>query len=430
MKKLLFGIFLIVLGAPALRAIPNTFFGNGQFFGPVIPAFPRFNANLTREFLGAANWEKNEFPGPWEDQPGLSGQTVKRMTAAPVVLAGVPTSVYAYSASDEDGAELRELAITYLDAGSFFGFKFGGENSYADRRAGDERRSEFASHYNRISRDLRKMLDEGAGPGKQTVIGRSYLLRSVFTDYEVDDFVVRLATREGHSVSVHIMRKDAVIASFADEQLLALRESERAARFAKNVTTNERGDLILDGIPMFTQGNTPFCGIHSLAMVGHYFGLRMHTEDLVANADLQNTGSAQGSNVFGIYHAAAEELGMKATVSSRFDARRAQKALEAGMPVIAWRRVTIEREQAHNAFAKQIANDPTAILPEPTKAQESAWPPRDAKRSPSHASVISGINPELNEVIITEPWGEHARRRHMRIEEMEATAYAVFYFGL
>ncbi|MEM7013235.1 MAG: C39 family peptidase [Verrucomicrobiota bacterium] len=273
-------------------------------------------------------------------------------------------------------------------------------------------------------------LETGLGTGKQTVIGRSHLLRSVYTDYEYEDFVLRLARRDNHSISIHLMWKDRVVDSFADKEIQFMSSKQRARQLQENVTSNERGDLLIDGIPMFRQGNTPFCGIHSLAMVGYYYGLRMHAEDLIAGADLQNTGSAKGSNVFGIYHAAAEELGMSATVSSRFDARKVQKSLEAGMPVIIWRRVSMEREYAHTQFAKRVSRDEMLTLSEPSPAEQSSWPDREKKGSPSHASVVSGINPDLKELIITEPWGEHARKRHMRFEEMEATAYAVFYFEL
>ena len=85
MSRFFLAMIAVAVATPA-GAIPDVFFGNGQFFGPVIPAFPRFNANLTREFLTQQNWEQNEFPGPWEAQPALDGEEVKRMTAMPVVL--------------------------------------------------------------------------------------------------------------------------------------------------------------------------------------------------------------------------------------------------------------------------------------------------------------------------------------------------------
>ena len=36
----------------------------------------------------------------------------------------------------------------------------------------------------------------------------------------------------------------------------------------------------------------------------------------------------------------------------------------------------------------------------------------------------------MNRVIYAEPWGEDTRDRRMRVEEMEATAYAVVFFKL
>lgn len=100
------------------------------------------------------------------------------------------------------------------------------------------------------------------------------------------------------------------------------------------------------------------CGIHSLAMVGRYYGLRVREGALAAAADLRNTGSSRGRRVFDLYHAAAEEVGMKAKVSSSFDFDRVRQATEEGRPVIVWRRVSLEREKAHAEFAEQFAADP------------------------------------------------------------------------
>lgn len=408
----------------SLWAVPNSFLGNGNLLFPVIPAHPRFKGNLTRDVLAIGNWEKNAFPGPWEEVPALTGTAVKRMTAMPVLFGAVPDSVQAFA---EEG-RLVELAITYLDAGSFFGFKFGGERTHEEREAGSERRSEFDHHYNLLARDLRSRLEEGCGAGRQTVVGRSDLLRAVFTDYRWGGFVIRLATREGHSVTLHLMREEDLARSFFDEEIAALRPAERNDLFASRVRRNERGDVFVDAIPVFSQGNTPFCGIHSLAMVTDYYGLRLRADGLAASAQFRNTGSARGSDVLDLYHAAAEELDMRIKISSRFDFDRARKSIEAGMPVIVWRRVSKEREESHTRFAAKLAQSPGARLAAPTAAQRVTWPPREKKGSPSHASVVSGINEARGEVIFSEPWGEAARGRRMRFEEMEGTAYAVFFF--
>ena len=66
-------------------------------------------------------------------------------------------------------------------------------------------------------------------------------------------------------------------------------------------------------------------------------------------------------------------------------------------------------------------------LPEPDDSDKARWP---GVGSPAHASVITGYNRQTNEVIFDESWGEHARGKRMRAEELEATSYYVFYFSV
>ena len=226
------------------------------------------------------------------------------------------------------------------------------------------------------------------------------------------------------------MREDDRVEQLIDEKFAKLNRGQRGEAFAQNVHSNDRGDSLIGGIPMSVQGYTPYCGIHSLEMTGQYLGLRLRSDELAAAADFRNTGSARGSNILELYRAAAEELGMKLKVSSRFDFERAQRSIDAGLPDIVWRRVTEEREKAHSVFASQLAKQPLASLPEANRSKRSTWPERSKKGSPSHASVISGINAERNEVVFTDPWGEAARNRRMHSDEMEATVYTVFYFAL
>ncbi len=425
MKRSLVFLLATLCGLSALHAIPQSFRTfNGNFFGPVIPATPRFGADLTQEFLTEANWVDNTISGEWAPEPALEGQQIARMTANPVLFGAVPMSVRAYR---EEGA-LQELAITYLDAGAFFGFKLGGEKTHPDRRAGDNLRGEFNQHFHRLAKDLRSRLEAGCGRGMLNVVGRSSMLRTAYTDYQWEDFRLRLAVRDGHSIALSIVRNAPNGNTFLAAELVRMTSREREERFRENVVHTERGDLLIENLPMFSQGYTPFCSVHSLAMAGHYYGLRMKPDGLVAQAGFHNTGSARGSNVLDLYHAAAEEVQMDLKVSSRFDLRRVERSLAAGKPVIVWRRVSKERESAHDQFLAQLQRDPMASLQAPSKSDQERWPKRDKTGSPSHASVVTGLNLDLNEVIFTEPWGEHARNRHMRVEEMEATTYAVFYF--
>ena len=423
MKRILFSALLLACTTCIAPAIPQSFFGGG-FIGPIIPAHPRFGKNLTGDFLRLANWQTGELPGPWESQTALPGQTVQHMTAMPVLFGAVPDSVVAYGES----GMLQEISITYLDAGSFFGFKLGGEKTHTQRSDGSALRMEFESHYLKLERELRRRLESGCGRGQPRPVGRSSLLRTVFIDYPWEDFVIRLAARQGHSVGLSIFRKGEAPTDFLTEAITGLDRRERANLLQKNVRHPDRGGVTIEDLPYFQQGNTPFCGIHSLAMAGHYLGLRISPKQLEASAQLRNTGSARGSRMFDLYKAVAEELGMRVSTSTKFDPKRVRQSIEAGIPVVVWRRVSEEREQAHTQFVERLKNDPHAVLPEPTPKQRQSWPARDRKGSPSHGSVVSGINQDRSEVVFSEPWGEHGRDRRMRIEEMQATAYTVFYF--
>ena len=92
--------------------------------------------------------------------------------------------------------------------------------------------------------------------------------------------------------------------------------------------------------------------------------------------------------------------------------------------MLVWRRFDSGRDRLHSAFARRYEGDPKATLPAVTEAEKSTWPITEGYK---HASLITGFNEERGEIIFTESWGEHARNRRMRIEEMAATSYLSFY---
>ena len=118
MKTLFALIGLISLTVLPAGAIPNVFFPNGTSPIPVIPAFPRFNADLTEEFLNQEPWQDGDFSGPWEAEPSLPDLSIRRMSAMPIVFGEVPMSVHSY----EGGEGVQELAIHFRDAGLYFGY--------------------------------------------------------------------------------------------------------------------------------------------------------------------------------------------------------------------------------------------------------------------------------------------------------------------
>lgn len=424
MKRLLL-LLLPFLGAPGVQAIPNTFFGNGVGI-PIIPAFPRFNADLTEAFLTVDNWKRQEFPGPWRDEPALEGETVRRMEALPLVFGEVPMSVTA--SGDESG--VSEISLGFLDAGLYFGYHFGGEQTREQREAGREKRQEFERHFEELVERIGERLEEGCGRGVPGILGSTPQLRTEFVDFTWEGFVLRLVARPEHSVSLHLYRRGTEPRGFVDPAFVALDRRGRAAKFASAVVRDGGGEVSVGGIPMMVQGETPYCAIHALAMTSRYLGLRVSPIDLAGSAGFENTGSARGSDLIGLYRAVGEELEMRTSIVPAFDREKVVRSLEAGLPVIVWRRVSLEREKVHLRFAASRRKDPSLAPPALTPEELAKLPERDGRGQPSHASVLTGYSPATNSVIYAEPWGEDTRDRRMRVEEMEATAYAVVFFKL
>ncbi len=418
-------LLALLLAAPPVGAIPNVFFGNGAGI-PIIPAFPRFRADLTEDFLDEGNWQAQEFPGPWRDEPALEGETARRMEAVPMAFGEVPMSVAAFG----DSGGVRELVISFLDAGLYFGYHYGGEQSREEREAGRARRQEFSQLHKGLSRRLSDRLGKGCGRGVAGSIGRTSVLRSEFVEYRWEGFVLRLVARPDHSVALHIYRAGSEPRSFVDEEFAEMGRRDRAAKFAAAVERSGDGELVIRGLPMCTQGETPFCGVHSLAMASRYLGLTASPNDLAGSAGFKNTGSAAGSKLVDLYRAVGSELGMRVSVAPSFDRSRVLRSLEAGVPVVVWRRVSLEREIAHRRLAEARKEDPSLAPPALSAAEIGALPPKGARGTPSHASVLTGFSPETDTLVYAEPWGEDTRDRRMRIEEMEATAYAAFFFKL
>lgn len=272
MKQVFPVVALSFLLMAPLGAVPNVFFSNGTGNFPVIPAFPRFNADLTEEFLDPVTWRKAEFSGPWEDEPSLPDLAVRRMSAMPTVFGEVPMSIQSF---EKEGG-VAEIAIHFLDAGVFFGY-LGGETTKEQRDAMRQRRVEFSRYYRDLSASLQEKLEQGCGRGVAGRLGRSPMLSLGYIDFTWEDFTLR----------------------------------------------------------------------------------------------------------------------------------------------------SVERE----AYHREVAG--TGTPPRPlSPAELEQLPRRDSRGSPSHASVVTGIEPDHGTILYVEPWGHDGLGRRMRIEEAEATTYAVFYFKL
>ncbi len=413
MRELLPTLAACALLAGPASGIPQNF--GGAFFGINFTPNP-VEDDFTEALVATAAWEDGELPGDWRALPSVDGDGVGQLTVNPYVFGHRPAAVFA----NRHGSELRSISVLYLDAGRFYNPRPGEEVPRDELRA---RQREFKNRYAELEKDLGKTLAKRSrNSPRHTNVGRTAFLRSSYRDFPLGDLLLRLSAIEGHSVSLTILRAADASTHYLDGDVASLGKRERRERLQANVERRDNGDTLIAGIPMFQQGQRPYCAVSTLGMATHYLGLRMGTDALAAGARFRSTGSAKGAKLLDLYRAAAEESDAVVQRGGKFDLRRAKTYLEKGFPIVVWRRYSEERDRLHRAAAR---GEP---LPTIGDDDRSTWP--TSKEAPGHASVVTGFNADTGEVIFSESWGEHARDKRMRAEELEATSYAVFYFKI
>ena len=393
-------------------AIPQNFGGN--LFGATFE--PRtINEDFTENLIAASVWINNKLPGTWKSIPSLDGDEVKILDVNPILFGQHSSSVYA----NEEKGKLKSISILYLDSGKFINRK---RLSNKDQNSKSLKR-EFKKTYDLIQTTINKALYKYTkSTPKESFVGQTDFLRNTYDDYKFGELTLRLSADNGQNISLIIMRSKDVSKTYLHSETSKLVKRERRKELQQNVQVQESGDIKINGIPMFRQGQRPYCAISTLGMATHYLGLRLGTDALAAGAKFRYIDSAKGSKMLDLYRAAAEESDAVLQRGRSFDFERAQKYLEKGFPIVVWRRYSHKRNQLHSAAANGVT------LPESTPNDRISWP--TSKDAPGHASVITGFNKKTGEVIFMESWGEHARNKRMRADELEATSYATFYFKI
>ena len=317
--------------------------------------------------------------------------------------------------------EIRSLTLLFLDSGTHFGY-VPREKAVQTARAHQENFHQIYTDTDNHVRSGLKQLAKAAA--RKITLGSEDMLQQQVEIFAIGDLFARLHSLEDQLVKVTFFRDREDAESWIARELRSVRPRDRADGFDKNVTVVE-DDVLLNEIPLFPQGDRAYCGVSALSMAMQYLGLEIDTEDYAAAAGIRY-GSTRGSKIREIYSAAADELGYRLRRQTRFDFSRTQEALDAGLPVVVWRRWSQERDYLHTQYAKRRAEDSTINLPIADARDRALWPEKDAY---NHASVITGYNARRGEVIFTESWGEAVRNRRMRVAEMEDTCYYTFYFS-
>jgi hypothetical protein len=231
---------------------------------------------------------------------------------------------------------------------------------------------------------------------------------------------VQLRTAKDFYVRVDLRRRETARESLLSPEHESVRNRERLKRLKENVKQVATGDVQVDGVPMIYQGGRAYCGITTFLMGAQYLGIQVDPATLASVAGFRY--GQGGKKMIEAYNAVAREGGMRLKRATKVDIERVQASVDAGLPVLVWRHYDKGRNQLH-----MRATGCAGALPEPDDSDKARWP---GVGSPAHASVSTGYNRQTSEVIFDESWGEHARGKRMRAEELEATSYYVFYFSV
>ncbi|WP_395737410.1 hypothetical protein [Prosthecobacter sp.] len=374
--------------------------------GLLLCAYARGDETL---LANATHWQDGEFaalfPAPTSEAAGIS------RVAATSRFELLGTQPMAVNARFVNGA-VHSVSAVIFDAGSFFGYENSnlpkGESFDAGKQRFDK---EFGERQEAVLAGLKKL---GARAGEEILLGKRSGMNLKAQLFKLPQGAARLISYEHQLLMVDFFRSE------ADAKTLLIPVTIAPAK-APTGSTERR----LPVVPMVPQGNRGYCGVATLAMVGGMLGLQPGAEEYAVLSGFQY-GIETKSDIRELFGNVAQEAGVKAQRSPKFDSAKMKQSIDQGMPVVAFRWWSEERDYIHSAYSARIARGEKAELPPASMEDHKSWP----KKSPfTHASIINGYRADKREVIFTESWGEQARNRRMRAEEMEGTSYYAVYFG-
>lgn len=417
--------FMWGLMAP-LQALPNAVLGALAKHDS-----PLNGEDLTAVLLASGVWDGSKpLPGEWEADAGIANVSSAYLMARPKVFGVQALLVRALKRK----GQLEELQITFADAGSFFG--------YLDRRIPDgmsseeaaillqerveQRKIQFEKLYARTAEELGgnlKKIDERPRDFKR---GRTRGLRAIYRQFEYKEsgLLIQLLEAKDRLLRVRLRKRESAPKSWLDASQEELGIRARLKALSAKVTKTDRGDVILNEVEVVPQGYRPYCGLNTLVMVARYLGLHLDEDWLAVAGKFQNTGSAAGSDMLGLYSSVAREARFNLNRASDYDHEIVRRSIRAGMPVIVWRRWDRQRDHLHTRISRDFDKGRDQKYERPS---EEVMPSKK-KRSPLHASVIVGYNDERREVIFLESWEGLFKPRRMLVNEISHTADLTFSF--
>jgi hypothetical protein len=363
----------------------------------------------------SATWTSPQLLDAWS--PAASGQTrvCRRYRGSPMIFGVQPQAIQGWF---EDG-RLTSITVIFLDSGAWFGYVPDAEAHGVAQSKGPA----FIALYRQVSAAVLSGLEQLAGnKGREATLGMG-LLKGPVRVFRHGDLASRLTLDQDQLVKLSVFPSEEAASQLLSPERRAMKRDQVSKAFAAESHALPDGDRIIETVPVIPQGDRAYCGVSTLAMVMRYLGVGLDTEDYAAAAGI-HFGSTVRSKIKETYDAAGETAETHLPKTTKFEFAKAKASIDAGLPVIVFRRWSQERDYLHTAFARNFAENPALELPRPDLNDQRLWP---TKEGYAHASVVNGYNEKRGEVIFTESWGERTRNRRMRIEELEGTSYLAYY---
>ncbi|MEM9237162.1 MAG: hypothetical protein AAGB14_10320 [Verrucomicrobiota bacterium] len=217
---------------------------------------------------------------------------------------------------------------------------------------------------------------------------------------------------------------------------------------AENVIKDDKGNVMIDGVPMVDQGEKGYCVVASVERVGRYYGVEMDQHEMAQLADTSENGTYPDvmekafQKITGRIHVRTLKLIEYDTRQFERDVknynRAAKKAEEwvwdidfdthYGYPSFFWMKAHPEtfrevkrRQNRYDHFNRKIKEYVDQGIPLCWTLFLGMFKEGDMPQSfGGHMRLIIGYNfsdPEVPKIIYTDSWGEGHGRKEMRADE-------------
>lgn len=271
-----------------------------------------------------------------------------------------------------------------------------------NQRHEEELRDQLDDRISETSKEIQQTLTGLLGkPQKQAFYnGRTEAHRMQRWDF--GDLAFLLSHDEGFGLSLYIHR-----AQFTNRNgKVQFNHDERESWFVANVETRTNGDVVIENIPMVSQGGDNFCVPATFERYLRYIGI---PADMYTLAMLGETRIAGGTRVNKLRDETTRYLGQQGLsmrrMSSALNIKRISEYIDRGIPLI-W---TMSSTKTFNHYADSYTR-------ERRSGSASSSLPEKENFIAAHTLILTGYNEAEDTIAISDSWGPKYEERWIPLE--------------